>query len=104
MLGDALGNIGLSLDDFCALTPEEYAAVHKAWRERQEEAYRDEWERMRLLAAITVQPHCKKSVNPKKLIPFPWERPKKKKVEQVSREEAKKRLERRLAKCTCQDC
>jgi hypothetical protein len=35
---------------------------------------RMEWERMRLLAAITIQPHCKKKMTPERLLPLPWDR------------------------------
>ncbi|MDE6628046.1 MAG: hypothetical protein K2K36_01620 [Muribaculaceae bacterium] len=26
-----------------------------------------------MLATVTVQPHCKKAVTPRQLIPFPWD-------------------------------
>ena len=92
-LGFALGSIGLSLSDFCDLTPTEYAATCKAWNDRKDEIYRDEWERMRLHAAITSQPHVKKKIDVKKLIKFSWEQPKVK-AEPMSREEARKRFEK----------
>ena len=77
MLGHALGCIGMPLDDFCRLTPDEFGAVCKAWNERQEQLMRDGWERMRMNATIGIQPHVKGRVTPERLLPFPWEKSKK---------------------------
>lgn len=92
-MGYALGAVGLSLDDFCRLTPTEYASVCKAWQAEEQRRLEDAWERMRLQTVITVQPHVKKKLDPKKMLPLPWER-KKPKAEVVSREEAKRRFEK----------
>ena len=95
MLGHALGCIGMPLDDFCRLTPDEFGAVCKAWNERQEQLMRDGWERMRMNATIGIQPHVKGRVTPERLLPFPWEKSKKKaEAPKVSAEEARKRFER----------
>lgn len=72
----AVGRIGLSLGDFALLTPEEFGKVCEEWRQGEEERRREEWERMRLLATITIQPHVKGRMRPEKLLPFPWEKPK----------------------------
>lgn len=37
------------------------------------EGYRSCWERMRMLASIVIQPHVKKKITPKRLLPFPWD-------------------------------
>lgn len=37
---------------------------------------RQEWERTRILAAISIQPHTKKKITPKQLIPLPWDKKK----------------------------
>ncbi|MBR5652844.1 MAG: hypothetical protein IKX22_02025 [Prevotella sp.] len=74
MLGHALGVAGISFSDFCILTPGEFAQVCRRHREHEEELERARWERMRLLAAITVQPHCKKKITPEKLLPLPWDK------------------------------
>lgn len=100
VLGYALGCIGLSYDDFCRLTPEEFGAVSKAYQEYREAEYRGEWERMRLLATITIQPHVKKKMTPQALLPFEWDR-QKPKAEFVSKDEDKKRLERRMKNKIC---
>ena len=77
MLGVALGCIGLSYDDFCNLYAQEFAAINKAWYQQQEALQQGEWERTRILAAFTIQPHVKKKLTPEKLLPLPWDRKKK---------------------------
>ena len=77
LLGHALGCVGLSLDDFCRLTPGEFEAVCKAWHDLHEDEMRDSWERMRMSATIGIQPHIKGKITPEKLLPFPWEKSKK---------------------------
>lgn len=42
---------------------------------------RENWERMRMLASITISPHVKKPIPPKKLIPLPWDKGKPDKTE-----------------------
>lgn len=75
-MGIALGCIRLSYDDFCRLDFNEFAAVYKAYAEQCDTDYKDKWQRMRLLATITIQPHLKKGskVTPEKLLPLPWDK------------------------------
>ena len=93
LLGHAIGCVGMRLDDFCRLTPSEFEAVCRSWNEREESLVRDGWERMRMGAAIGIQPHVKEKVTPQKMLPFPWERPKRD-APKVSAEEARKRYEK----------
>jgi hypothetical protein len=81
LLGVALGCIRLSYDDFCKLDFEEFAAVYKAYAEQRDTDFKDNWQRMRLLATIVIQPHLDKrhKVTPEKLLPFPWDKAKAKK-------------------------
>lgn len=64
----------MSYEDFCRLTPEEAEAAFKAWRESHEADQRERWERMRLHAVMTMQPHCKKRLSPAMVLPLPWDR------------------------------
>lgn len=68
----------LSYDDFCNMDFQEFAAVYKAYAEQRDFDYKNSWERMRLLAAITIQPHLAKGkkITPEKLLPFPWDKKK----------------------------
>ncbi len=73
-MGVAVGCIGMSLPDFCALTPSEFSATHQKWLEAQDVHERRAWERMRTLATFAVQPYSKKRLKPSDLMVFPWER------------------------------
>lgn len=57
---------------------DEFEAVTRAWTEMRETAERQEWERMRMLATLGIQPHVKKKLTPQQLLPFPWDGDKKK--------------------------
>ncbi len=69
-----MGCIRMSYGDFCRLTLEEFRHIYDAYRQTQETEYRNEWERTRMLASIAIQPHVKKKIEPRKLLPFPWEK------------------------------
>ena len=58
---------------------DEFAAVYKAYAEQRDTDFKDNWARMRLLAAIVIQPHLAKGkkITPEKLLPFPWDKPQK---------------------------
>ena len=93
LLGHALGCMGLTLEGFCALEPAEFAAACKAYAEEREQGERRSWERMRLLAAVCIQPHVRKRVSLQQLIPLPWDKaPRKWEKEIVSAKEDKRRL------------
>jgi len=57
---------------------EEFAAVYKAYAEQRDTDFKDNWQRMRLLASIVIQPHLAKNrkLTPEKLLPFPWDKKK----------------------------
>lgn len=63
----------MSLSDFERCTPSEFSAVAERWKERQERESRQEWERTRLLAAMSLQPYSKKPVRPTDVMRFPWD-------------------------------
>jgi hypothetical protein len=99
MLGFGLGVIGMSLDDWSGLSPDEFSAVCQSYNDKEEARLHDEWERMRLLATITIQPHVKNRLHAEKLLPLPWDgKPKKTDAPKVSKEEAKSRFEQLLKK------
>ena len=53
-LGFALGAVGLTLRDWQGLTPEEWTAVADSYAISHEMVMHDGWERMRMLATITI--------------------------------------------------
>jgi len=71
----------LSYDDFCKLYIAEYAAVSKAWYLELEARQQGDWERMRLLATFSLQPHAKKPLTPEKILPLPWDHKKHRKAD-----------------------
>ena len=81
----------MSVEDFCALTPGELESVLEAHREWEEMVLHGDWERMRMLATITVQPHVKGKLTPEKLLPLPWEH-KRAPVERLSMAERRERM------------
>lgn len=88
----------LSYDDFCRLTREEFDVACKMFRNRQESRSRDDWERMRLLATICIQPHVKNKITPSKLIPFPWDRKKSGNGDNLTMEERQERMAEAIKK------
>lgn len=90
----AVGCIGMSVPDFEHATPGEFTAILAQWREHNERREQAEWERMRLLATMVMQPHCKGRLKPEKILPLPWDRVMRN-VEGGMRNKLKTRAERR---------
>ena len=65
--------MGLTLRDWQGLTPEEWTAVADSYATSHEMDMHDGWERMRMLATITIQPHVKNRLTPDTLLPLPWD-------------------------------
>lgn len=99
MLGFALGCIHLSYDDFCRLTPDEFNSVCKVYLDQEQSQYKDSWERMRMLACITIQPHVKNKLTPQKLLPLSWDnkKPRKTKAEHITAKEAEEKRKQIIA-------
>lgn len=94
--------MGLRYDEFCDLTPDEFAHIYRAYGNDKEAQYRDNWERMRMLAAIILQPYAKKGLKPHTLLPFPWDPESKPRptntAPAVTKEDALQRFEEMLEK------
>ena len=57
------------------------------------------WERARTIAAIIIQPHVKKRITPKQLLPLPWDKKHKpliNKNKKINVDDAQKRFEKRV--------
>ena len=101
LLGIAVGNIGMPYNDFCAITPEEFNHIYRAYSEERTAQYQDSWERMRMFATIIIQPYAKKGLTPQKLLSFPWEKKNPENTKgapEASKEDALKRFEKVLGK------
>ena len=79
---------------------QEFAAVWKAYAEQRDADFKDRWQRMRMLASITIQPHLAKRhrVTPEKLLPFPWDKPTRGNKPTISAEEQRERMRRLVEK------
>ena len=96
LLGIGVGRIGLSVSDFDRLTPEEFDAVAGAWQQSLERSEHMAWEVARTHAAIAIQPHVRKRITPRQLLPLPWDDKKPESKEQMpglSRDEHRRRFE-----------
>ena len=91
----AVGCIGMSVPDFEHATPGEFTAILTQWREHNERREQAEWERMRLLATMVMQPHCKGRLKPEKILPLPWDHkaPPPREGKPVSRAARRERME-----------
>jgi hypothetical protein len=69
----AVGDIGMSVDDFCRCTPAEFRSIADAYRLSIERKERSEWERTRMQCVCMLQPYSKSRIDPKELMLFPWE-------------------------------
>lgn len=89
----------LAYDDFMKLTPEEYNSICACYTDKEQIQYKDNWERMRILACITIQPHVKGKLTPHKLLPLSWDNTHHthNDAHKISAEEAKKRREQLIA-------
>ena len=65
--------MGMSLADFCSMTPEEFRQAHGAWLEAEESRVRSGWEMARTLSAFILQPWSKKRLKPSDVLKFPWD-------------------------------
>lgn len=73
-MGAAVGCVGMSVDDFCACDFDEFSGIFRAWQRMRESDERERWEQTRILAWFCVQPHVKKRITPKQLLPLPWDK------------------------------
>ena len=65
--------MGMSVQDFCSMTPDEFRAAHRSWTEREESHMRSGWEMTRTISMFFLQPYSKKRLNPSDVMKFPWD-------------------------------
>ncbi len=77
---------------------QEFSSIYKAYAAERDAAFKDSWERTRMLAALMLQPYIGKgkTLKPKDLLSFPWEEEKKSQEpkEKIDIEERRRRMER----------
>jgi hypothetical protein len=79
LLAIALGRIGISYNDFIALTPFEFNKIYDSWYKWQEQMMRERWEQTRFIAMTNITPHSRKKLKATDIIRFPWDVEKKQK-------------------------
>ena len=95
MLGYGLGVCGLSFEDFGLLTPSEFQAIAAARHRYDDDREREAWERARIVGVMSVSPWSGKSVDPKRVLPLPWDQRQEERPEQkvATKEEAQRAFE-----------
>lgn len=53
---------------------QEFEAICESWQKMRDAEYKENWERVRMLATITIQPHVKQKLTAQKLLPFDWDK------------------------------
>ena len=91
-----MGEAGVSLDDFCRLTPDEIDAILRCRGDRITETARRDWEVMRLQTYMTLAPFCQGLSSPGRLLPFPWDDDKAQEEAPAITPEERRENERRL--------
>ncbi len=67
--------MGMGIADFEQMTPSEFRAAWDAWLNRENRRDQGEWERARWIAMFILMPWSgKKSLRPRDIAVFPWER------------------------------
>ncbi len=69
----AVGEIGMSLDDFDRLTPAEFEAIFRRWASGQERADRAGWEQTRAQVLAALAPYTDRRLTPHDVLPLPWD-------------------------------
>lgn len=77
LLAFGIVEVGLCRDDLLSMSLDEFEAIQKSYVEKVRNAAYDKWDRLRTLAAIVIQPHCKRKITPRQLLPLPGDKQKK---------------------------
>ena len=67
----AVGSMGMSLDDFCSMSPHDFFGTLRSWHRTKVE---QPWEQTRFLACCLLQPWSKKRLRPEDVCSFQWDR------------------------------
>ena len=70
----AFGELNMSLEQFYDMCPRNFKNAQDGRKKLYEQDDQAEWERARWMASVIISPLCKKSIDPKKITIFPWEK------------------------------
>lgn len=82
----------MSRCDFELMSLDELRETFRSWSETRDEQQRTVWEAARMEACIIIQPFVKGKLEPKKVLPLPWDRSYR--SVQMTKEERQHRQER----------
>jgi len=84
----------MSVRDLDDMTPRNFINAQLGRKKLYEQDTQGMWERARWMACVIINPHLKRSIDPKKITVFPWEKIKrsrkaiKKDIEKIIKESA----------------
>lgn len=73
LVGVAVGEMGMSLHDFDAMTEAEFTEALRAHTEAEQRRDRSGWERARAMITATLAPYSRSALNPRSVLPLPWD-------------------------------
>lgn len=65
--------MGMTVADFCELTPAEFSEALTIRQRLRESGERAEWERARMMCMCILQPYAKNPLKPTDVMQFPWD-------------------------------
>tara|TARA_R100001163_G_C5068278_1_gene208298 strand:+ start:8607 stop:8924 length:318 start_codon:yes stop_codon:yes gene_type:complete len=69
----AFGELHMTVNEFYNMTPRNFINAQIGLKNLYEQNQQAEWERARWMACVIINPHLKRSIDPKKITKFPWE-------------------------------
>lgn len=70
-----MGCMGMRVDDFLALTPQQFDTVYGTWKDRQDMLMESEWQQTRMMIWGILKPYSK-SLVPSDIFPLPSDKTK----------------------------
>lgn len=81
---------GMSICDFCALSPNQFTLVAEMWREKEKASVMHKWNIARKICYTISFPRLKKKITELEYMPLPWDKEgNKEKVEKKTKAEIK---------------
>lgn len=87
----------MGYDTFASLTISEFENAFGYWQKIQQRNERTPWEVMRMQVAMTLQPFVKGNLDPKKILPLPWDHPERPEVTEAEKKRQTERVKKYLA-------
>tara|TARA_R100001594_G_scaffold47862_1_gene80774 strand:+ start:577 stop:897 length:321 start_codon:yes stop_codon:yes gene_type:complete len=87
----------MSVTELYDMTPRNFINAQLGRKKMYEQDMQGAWERARWMACVIINPHLKRSIDPKKITTFPWE-----KVKRTS-EEVKRDIEKIIKESALDD-